>query len=91
MIDIAVVYERIPGMLQSVCVVFPAGLAFIEIGSYPRVHDQLANRECIEDIYEVIELVRVIVAEARLNRDLHIIGNNSWSPLRRRARQSFYK
>ena len=50
-------------MLQSVCEVFFTRFALIEICSYPGVNDEFTYREFVKDINEVIELLRILIAE----------------------------
>ena len=62
-------------MFQRICVVFFSHIALIKIGSYPRMHDQFAYREAVKDIHQIVELIRIIVAETSLNRYLQVSGN----------------
>ena len=60
-------------MLQSICEVFPAGFALIEVGSYPGMYYQLTDRVGIEQVHQNIELIGIAISEPCLQRYLHVI------------------
>ena len=60
-------------MLYGIGEVFFSGLTLIEVRSDPGVDDQFAYGEIVKDIDEVVELVRVIVAEPGLYGNLHVL------------------
>ena len=59
-------------MSESVCEVFFADVALIVVGPDPGVHDQLAKGVVVEDLQKIVEFVRIIEAEPRLDRYLHV-------------------
>ena len=50
-------------MLQGVCVILFPWLALIKVRLYPGMHDQLAYGEGIKDLQEIVEFVRIKIAE----------------------------